>query len=123
LLVADVPTDLDPDQRRDHVLGWYAERVTPWLSSVYAEVGANPVRAAALFVLTTRRCCVCGSRIMDDASRLAGACAGCRPRLGVDVLTRLVNAATTSVGTVTDQPQWPRGVGTSRYLRSRDRPT
>jgi hypothetical protein len=92
LLERDLPPGLDPEGRRDHLIGWFACHVAPWRAAVEYAVTTDPFGCGVQFANYTGRCCACPRRLQSHGDRVTGACAGCRARLASDDLAGLVAA-------------------------------
>lgn len=87
-----VPSGLSPYQRFQWVNRWHLEVRQPWEARVYAAINADRVAAAVRFGAFATRCCCCGRRLTDSASKTYGIGPDCRGGLPDGVLA-LFNAA------------------------------
>lgn len=76
LIRAEVPTDRY--ERHGFLLQWFDQVGTPWRLAVVAAIDADPAGCAARFAAFTTRCCQCGRRLKDPASKTYGIGPECR---------------------------------------------
>lgn len=96
LLKRDVPRELHGYARNEWVLRWYQDVRHPWVAKVHGLIEVGPNMAAARFAAFASTCCVCGRRLEDEASKVAGIGPVCGAGLSTSViedLARLVGRA------------------------------
>jgi hypothetical protein len=78
LLKKDVPDLLKGVERSDWIRQWFSENSWPWWATVRQAVADDPVTAQARFAKFCSRCCFCGKRLTDEASKTYGVGPECR---------------------------------------------
>ncbi len=89
---SDVPTGLGPADLREWAAAWYRQHAVPWHAAVRAAIDADPDTAAARFAAFATRCCSCGRRLTDSASKTYGIGPECRADLPAAVLAAYAEA-------------------------------
>lgn len=92
----DVPAGLNPQQRQEWIAAWFREHAQPWHEQLQAAINNRPGECAARFAAFTTRCCQCGKRLHDPASKAYGVGPDCRdgwPDAGLAAMAESVGRA------------------------------
>lgn len=90
LLKSDVPAGLTGQARREWLWAWAREHLHPWFDAVRFAIAADPHGCAARFAALHTRCCCCGRKLRDPASKTYGVGPECRDGWPAEVLSAMV---------------------------------
>ncbi len=88
----DIPADLNPQQRQEWMAEWFRQHAYPWHAAICEAVDRDPAGCAARFAAFTTRCCQCGKKLHDPASKTYGVGPDCRDGWPDLVLAAMVEA-------------------------------
>lgn len=93
----DLPADLRHTARharrlQEYVRDWHRQHTVPWHQAVCDAIDADPQGCAARFAAFTIRCCYCGRKLTDPASKTYGIGPDCRDGELPEVLTAFTEA-------------------------------
>lgn len=92
LLRTDVPDGLTGNELREYAVRWWHEVAGPWHDAITAAIDTDPAGCAARFAALTTRCCWCGRRLTDSASKTYGIGPDCRAGYPDESLAELAEA-------------------------------
>lgn len=88
----DIPAGLDPQRRQEWMADWFRQHTYPWHAAIRDAVDRDPAGCAARFAAFTTRCCQCGKKLHDPASKAYGVGPDCRDGWPKPVLAAMVEA-------------------------------
>lgn len=92
----DLPDGLDWQARQDWIADWMRANAWPWYEQVNAAIEADRAGCARRFAEFTSRCCQCGRKLRDPATKVEGIGPECRE----DAPAWLMTAAASEVSRV-----------------------